>query len=632
MAYQLSPGVESQEIDLTTIAPGVATTEAAYVGRYNWGPVNEVVQIEDEVEEERVFGKPDSNTYLHFFGAADFLAYGRNLKLVRATSNSNTAVSNNAVTPIRIPNETYYETNYYDGSGNVGTWAARYPGALGNSLLVSTCPSAAAFSGTHSLTGNVTTGSANVTINGALASDTGRTISVGDYINVGGTGDKIVSGISGNTIIANSAFSSNLTLQTIVSSWRYADEFNGAPGTTVFTASKSGANDEMHVIVIDNYGKFSGASGTILEKYPYVSKAFDAKNEDGTTNYYRDVIKEKSEYIWWMDHLSGGTNWGNAAQSLTFTDVRQVEYANLSLGTDAAPSTADIVNGYAKFRNAEEHDISLVIGGSHNSTIVSYIIDNIIEHRKDCVGFFSPEQADVVNNVGNEQTDVLSYRNGLTSTSYGFMDSGWKYRFDRFNNVYRWVPLSADIAGLVAQADFNGDPWVSPAGLTKGRVKNCVKLAWSPNQSERDELYKKGVNPVVTFPGEGTVLYGDKTMLVKPSAFDRINVRRLFIVLRKSISKAARYSLFEINDRFTRSQFVALVEPFLRDVKGRRGLTDYRIVCDESNNTPAVIQRNEFVADIYIKPAYSINYIKLNFIAVNLGVTFDEAVGSRNNF
>lgn len=632
MAYQLSPGVETQEIDLTTIAPGVATTEAAYVGHFTWGPMNEVYQLEDEVEEERVFGKPDSNTYLHFFAGADFLAYGRNLKMVRASSNSNTAVSNNAVTPIRIPNETYYETNYYDGSGSVGTWAARYPGALGNSLLVSTCPSTEAFSGTHSLTGNVSTGSANVTINGALSSDTGRTVSVGDYINVGGTGDKIVSGISGNTIIANSAFTSNLTLQTIVSSWRYADEFNGAPGTSDYVSSKSGANDELHVIVIDNFGKFTGASGTILEKYPYVSKASDARNEDGTTNYYRDVIKDKSEYIWWMDHLSGGTNWGNVAQSLTFTGVNSVEYANLSLGTDATPTTADFVSGYSKFRNAEEHDISLVIAGPHNSTVVSYIIDNIVEHRKDCVAFISPEQADVVNNVGDEQTDVLAYRNGLTSTSYAFFDSGWKYRFDRFNNTYRWVPLSADITGLVAQADFNGDPWVSPAGLTKGRIKNCVKLAWSPNQSERDELYKKGVNPVVTFPGEGTVLYGDKTMLVKPSAFDRINVRRLFIVLRKSISKAARYSLFEINDRFTRSQFVALVEPFLRDVKGRRGLTDYRIVCDESNNTPAVIQRNEFVADIYVKPAYSINYIKLNFIAVNLGVTFDEAVGARNNF
>jgi phage tail sheath protein FI len=235
--------------------------------------------------------------------------------------------------------------------------------------------------------------------------------------------------------------------------------------------------------------------------------------------------------------------------------------------------------------------------------------------------------ANVVNKPGAETTQVTGYRDGFTSSSYAVMDSGWKYQFDKYNNVYRWVPLNGDIAGLCVRTDFDRDPWYSPAGFNRGQIKNVVKLAWNPNKTQRDELYKKGINPVITFPGEGTVLYGDKTMLARPSAFDRINVRRLFIVLEKAIARAAKYSLFEFNDEFTRAQFVSLVEPYLRDVQGRRGIYAYRVVCDQTNNTPEVIDRNEFVGDIYIKPARSINFIQLNFVAVRTGVAFDEIVG-----
>ena len=241
--------------------------------------------------------------------------------------------------------------------------------------------------------------------------------------------------------------------------------------------------------------------------------------------------------------------------------------------------------------------------------------------------FVSPEQDDVVNNSGSESTTVITTAGTYTKSSYAVMDSGYKYQYDKYNDVYRWVPLNGDIAGLCVRTDNERDPWFSPAGLNRGVIKNVVRLAWNPTKAERDELYKAGVNPVVTFPGEGTILYGDKTLLNRPSAFDRINVRRLFIVLEKSITKAARSSLFEFNDEFTRAAFVNIVEPFLRDVQGRRGIYDYRVVADTTNNTAEVIDQNQFVGDIYIKPARSINFIQLNFTAVRTGVAFEEIVG-----
>jgi phage tail sheath protein FI len=243
------------------------------------------------------------------------------------------------------------------------------------------------------------------------------------------------------------------------------------------------------------------------------------------------------------------------------------------------------------------------------------------------VVFLSPPKSNVVDNAGSETTAITTYRNTLTSSSYAVLDSNWKYQYDKYSDVYRWVPMNGDVAGLCARTDLERDPWFSPGGLNRGIIKNVIKLAWNPTKTNRDDLYVKGINPVVSFQGEGTVLFGDKTLLSKPSAFDRINVRRLFIVLEKSIARAARFSMFEFNDQFTRAQFVSLVEPFLRDVQGRRGITDFKVVCDDSNNTGEIIDRNEFVGDIYIKPARSINFIQLNFVAVRTGVSFDEVVG-----
>jgi phage tail sheath protein FI len=286
------------------------------------------------------------------------------------------------------------------------------------------------------------------------------------------------------------------------------------------------------------------------------------------------------------------------------------------------------MNAFALFANAEQYDLSLIMAGKASDTVADYIINNVAETRLDCVAFISPENITsgdpIIGSTSTEQNAIIAYRNELPSTSYAVLDSGYKYQYDRYNDKYRYVPLNGDIAGLCARTDYTNDPWWSPGGLNRGQIKNVVRLAFNPNKTQRDMLYKSGVNPVVTFPGEGTVLFGDKTLLAKPSAFDRINVRRLFIVLEKAIATAAKFQLFEFNDSFTRAQFKNLVEPFLRDVQGRRGVTDFVVKCDESNNTGEVIDRNEFVADIFIKPNRSINFITLNFIAARSSINFSE--------
>lgn len=411
--------------------------------------------------------------------------------------------------------------------------------------------------------------------------------------------------------------------------WAYSTSFDSAPATSDYATSKNSANDELHIVVVDGLGKFSGTAGTVLEKYAYVSKAGDAKKSDGSTNYYKNVINDSSKYIYWGGHPISGSNWGNTAPTTTtFTLLAANVSLTLTGGVDALPSSANTNTAYDLFENPDSVDVSLIMAGATTGDITPDHLIAIAESRKDCVVFVSPEQDDVVNNAGVEVTDITGIAGTYTKSSYAFMDSGWKYQFDKYNDTYRWVPLNGDIAGLCARTDMDRDPWFSPAGVTRGVIKNVVKLAWNPTKAERDLLYKAGVNPVVTFPGEGTILYGDKTLINRPSAFDRINVRRLFIVLEKSIARAARSSLFEFNDEFTRAAFVNLVEPYLRDVKGRRGIYDYRVICDTTNNTPEVIDRNEFIGDIYIKPARSINYIQLNFVAVRTGVAFEEIVGS----
>jgi hypothetical protein len=631
MVFLLSPGVLVQEIDLTTIVPAVGTTEGAYVGNFAWGPIDQIVTITDEIDLVRRFFEPTANTYEHFYTCANFLSYARNLKVVRV-ANTNTFKNSTADgTGLFIKNEDDYEANYFIGEGNAGIWAARYPGSMGNSLLVSICPTTNAYSATMTATVNVTNGSANVVFSANVKTDTKRILSVGDLLTIGTLGEAVVTAIdsSGLNVTVNSAtmMNANLVANSAIAKWAYYAQFDSAPGTSDYVRNLMGLDDEMHIMVIDEDGKFTERANTPLERFGFVSKAIDAINSDGSAAYYRDVIRGNSKYIWWLDHLATGTNWGTRAAGTTYTYVSKCEYSSLSGGVDTTPDIGAYLLGLDLFRNKEEIDISLIMTGNSNATIVTYAIQQIAEPRQDCIVFCSPRKSDVIDNRDDEMDDIISYRNTLPSSSYGVMDSNWKYQFDKYNNVYRWIPLNGDIAGLCVRTDFERDPWFSPAGFNRGQIKNSIKLAWKPNNTHRDELYKKGINPALTFPGEGTILFGDKTLLSKPSAFDRINVRRLFIVLEKAIARAAKYSLFEFNDAFTRAQFVALVEPFLRDVKGRRGIFDFRVVCDETNNTGEVIDRNEFIGDIYIKPARSINFITLRFIAVRTSVSFEEVVG-----
>jgi phage tail sheath protein FI len=558
MAFQLSPGVNVSEIDLTTVVPSVATSIGAFAGPFVWGPAEQITTISDEVLLASTFGKPDSTNYEYWFSAANFLSYTNNLKVVRSVNIASTFTATaNGAPNVLIKNDNDWAENFSGGANTYGTFAARYPGAIGNSLKVS----------------------------------------VADANTYG--------------------------------NWSFSTSFTSAPGTSTYVSNKGGANDEIHIVVIDEDGLFTGTRNTVLEKFGFVSKASDAKDDSGNSNYYKNVIASKSKYINWMSHpetVSGNIAWGSAATANTFKLLTANVTVSLSAGADGTVSTANVVTSYDSFDPAESVDISLVVSGPANQTVADSLI-SMCETRKDCVVFLSPEKADVVDNGGSEVTDTRAYRDTLTSSSYAVLDSNWKYQYDKYNDVYRWVPLNGDIAGLCARTDLERDPWYSPGGLNRGIIKNVIKLAYNPTKTNRDDLYVKGINPVVAFPGEGTILFGDKTMQSKPSAFDRINVRRLFIVLEKAIARAARYSLFEFNDQFTRAQFVSLVEPFLRDVQGRRGITDYRVVCDETNNTGEVIDRNEFVGDIYIKPARSINFIQLNFVAVRTGVSFDEVVG-----
>lgn len=430
--------------------------------------------------------------------------------------------------------------------------------------------------------------------------------------------------------------------------WRFSDLFDSAPGTSAWsTANGRGEKDEIHVAVYDTTGDVTGfdvdvagqRTAAVIEIFPSMSKNPNAKTSEGSNNYYPDVIFAQSQFIYWTDHLAAGTNWGtDIATGTDYTFVSGVDVSSLTGGTDDYTLTAgEIKLAYDLFANTETLDINLVLGGA-SSTVADTeaamdthvtMITSLVESRRDCVGFVSPYRGATVG-VADSITatkNVVDGFNTCPSSSYMVFDSGYKYMYDKYNDVYRFVPLNGDTAGLCAFTDQIADSFFSPAGFNRGNIRGAVKLSFNPTKAERDQLYKARINPVVNFPGQGVVLFGDKTALSKPSAFDRINVRRLFLLLEKAISTAAKFQLFEFNDEFTRAQFRNLVEPFLRDIQGRRGITDFSVVADGTNNTGEVIDRNEFVADIFIKPARSINFISLNFVAVRTGVSFSEVGG-----
>jgi hypothetical protein len=839
MAFQLSPGVNVSEIDLTTVVPAVATTDGAFAGVMRWGPVGELVLVDSELQLVNRFGKPTNFNAESWFTCSNFLSYTNRLWISRAANTSgatptvgtiaNTATNNYicntyGLTPgmyltqssnheIVIPgntvsivtlnstavilssgpavngsvqlyfghNETSYsavalaaenaivanlvnqiipnEEAYIKKDGDFDPdilWIARYPAGLGNSLRISVCDTANAFQsnialGAHAdiefrvganvatvkfdgfgntdadtvlteiglgdqiLTGNSLLSQQYLKVTNVYVSNTwvyGNTVGFDGNLQVNGnTGfiritnnpftngdiltyanaagelplDGLTPGVDYHVVAANSigiklatdpfaspilvrnAAGSNGTLtsntttlvietedpyrlranyvsNTINRFWEFVNVFDKAPAQSQWVQlnGNSAAQDELSIVLVDDDGGFTGIPGTILETYNNLSRATDAKNSDGSTNYYKDVINQGSQYIWYANDRPEAPS-ANAHNVVSSTNYAPYDM-NFVLGTDGHDETTASLgilgDAWDYFGSPENIDISLVLSGRpiggttvvkgqtiSNYQLANYLIDNIATIRKDCVVFISPDRRLVVSNPGDEAISCVNYRDALHSSSYAVMDSGYKYQYDKYNDVYRWVPLNGDIAGLCAATDQTNDAWWSPAGYNRGQIKNVVKLAWNPRKAERDILYSNGVNPVITDLGQGTILFGDKTLQARPSAFDRINVRRLFIVLEKAISRAAKYSLFEFNDAFTRAQFKNLVTPYLRTVQGRRGITDFLVVCDDTNNTPQIIDTNQFVGDIYIKPARSINFIQLNFIAVPTGVQFSEVVG-----
>ena len=575
MAFQLSPGVNVTERDLTTIVPSVATTSACFAGLFEWGPVGLPVLVGTVQEYGALYGLPRDGNYEYWFTAYNYLGYGNNLKIVRCVDENaakNSTPGSLGSTLIKTPSNAESVV-----VGTNGAFAARYAGELGNSLWVDMCG------------GATSVGSAGATFG----------------------------------------------------SWTFKSIFGAIPTQSAYSdrLGLTNTNDAFHLVVVDKDGKFSGAPGTVLERYENLSMIPGAINSDGTSLFYKSKINAESRYIVATGNLStfdsafttGFTAGG--ANSASFTKVGDVYtsggswYAKLVGGTGQFSGASDIVGmtdvGYQVFADPDQIDCALLLGGPLTGNQAQQLCD-IAKARKDCVAFVSVPNKNSAESSSNKLANCTTLRNAIGNNNYAFIDSGYKYMYDPFNDVYRYVPLNGDVAGLCVRTDVTNDPWWSPAGFNRGQIRNVIKLAFNPSKTERDTIYPNAINPVVTFAGEGTILFGDKTAQTRPSAFDRINVRRLFIVLEKAIATAAKYSLFEFNDAFTRSQFRSLVEPFLRDVQARRGIVDFKVVCDEKNNTPQVIDSNQFVADIYVKPNRSINFIQLNFVATKTGVSFEE--------
>lgn len=565
-----SPGVVVREVDLTSVVRNAQSSTGAFVGNFRWGPVEERVEVADEAELASIFGSPDTASTIDFHTAAMFLRYSQDLIVVRASTDSaeNAYTTGGASAPT-VKNEDDFNNQFGALDSDGHQFIAKYPGQLGRSLKIEICP---------------------------FDSD-------------------------GSTFTG----------------WAYRNSFDAAPGTSVFASTKGASRDEVHVAVIDEDGEFTGTPGSVLETFPYVSLASNAKNTDGTTNFIRDVINNRSQFAWMVGFDSDYTvaNAGTAATSGKSFGLITPEIKEVSLegGTNSTPLTpTQYANGFDLFEDKETVQVDFLIAPNVTTrtnliTVVNDLVSIAQGIRKDCVVVTSPARTDVINNP-TPVTDVVTTANGFTNSSYLIVDNNFLKIYDKYNDQYIFVPASSSTAGIMSASDRATAPWFSPAGSRRGQYLGITALAYSPTQSQRDTLYRAGINPIVNDPGFGVILYGDKTKLARPSAFDRINVRRMFLVIERAIADAAKNVIFEFNDEFTRAEFVNIIEPFLREIQGRRGITDFRVVCDETNNTPAVVDRNEFKADIFIKPARSINFVTLNFVAVRTGVDFEEVVGT----
>lgn len=570
-----SPAVVVKEIDLTGGVPNVQTSTGAVVGNFRWGPVNERVLVANEAGLIETYGTPDTNNNIDFHNASYFLRYSNSLYVARVVDENavNAQTHTTAYNPdaVMIGNKTSFDAASWD-SGQ--TFIARYPGTLGNSLRVSICPPDS----------------------------------------------------TGGSLFTN---------------WTYKSSFDGSPTTSAYDSDRDAENTEVHVAIVDANGQFTGTKGTVLETFPYVSLAANSKNTDGTTNYIKDVINERSQYVYLTGFDSAMTT-AYAGQSLapgagtkTFGTSLPIQTYNLSEGVNATAVGADeYITGFDLFVDKDVVEVDFLIAPSLVATsATTTVVNDLVAKataRKDCIVVASPARNDVIG-LSNETTitnNIVSTAGNFTKSSYLVFAGNFLKVYDKFNDTYIEVPAGPSVAGLMAETDRTAAPWFSPAGTRRGQILGVTGINYNPNKTNRDTLYKAGVNPIVNMQGSGVILFGDKTLLNRPSAFDRINVRRLFLVLERAIARAAENVMFEFNDEFTRAEFVNIIEPVLRDVKGRRGITDFRIVADETVNTPEVIDRNEFIANIFIKPARSINYVTLNFVAVRTGVDFEEVVGT----
>ena len=670
MGFQVSPGVEVKEVDLTNIVPAVSTTIGAVCGPFEKGPVSEITSISSEKQLVEVFGKPNANNFEYFFTAANFLQYSNSLRVVRTESTLKNASSGGS--GILIRNTLHYQESFADGQGTHGTWSARTAGIHANGIKIDICDknNFSEMSNKQVNDGSASAAETTITMDAFDATDFAVGEVIEFYSDAGGTVfatgheaqkyEITAVDTSAETITfrqlddpAGSGLIADLADDSYVKRyWRFSDLFDTAPGTSDFATARGVLDDEIHIVVYDSSGRQTGFDNdvagerlnSVLETFAFVSKHPEATTPQGNSNYYPDVIYRDSKFIYWGDHptaaIDASGDWGqplssdlsvqgSSAFNKLSTGVENVDRSTLANGTDDyAVTDGEQLTAYARFDDGEAVDVNLIMAAKATSTLATNLV-TIVEKRKDALVFISPERSDVVGvaDSNTQTTNVKNFFDLLPSTSFAVFDSGYKYQYDRFNDVYRYVPLNGDIAGVTAFTESVADAFFSPAGFTRGQIRGAVKLAYEPNKDQRDTLYKARINPVNSFPGQGTVLFGDKTALAKPSAFDRINVRRLFIILEKAIATAAKFQLFEFNDEFTRAQFKNLVEPFLREIQGRRGITDFKVVADESNNTGEVIDRNEFVADIFVKPTRSINFITLNFVAVRTGVAFTEIGG-----
>ena len=653
----LSPGVAIQEKDLTLGSiETVQVNVGAIAGAFTRGPTNTPTRVTSESELLERFGAPTDDNYETWFAASSFLAYGGVLDVVRAAGSTLTNSSVGGQANLRIDNSVAYEGSYYTGS-MTWEWAARTAGAQGNAIKVAVIDRGA----DQNLyldsvpNGAVTPGTAIQNVAGTKSAyihswdATTRRMSI-----IWTTGGAWTPSANGGDVLEDGT--PDVDISSVKVWYNEQEVFTGLkwnqiaprPGTSPYAADRGGSFDEMHVVVYDSTGAVTGNPNTVLEKLTYLSKASDGKTTEGAQNYYPERILNGSSYIYWGKHeesvwdISANgmtTTAGNLGSVVgtTFDVLGHLQYSMTGGVDDFTLTQGEILAGYELFSDPETTEIDyLIMGGSGANQTESLAKVNklvsIVTSRKDCMAFVSPHKGDVVgvSDSATQTANIVDFFDSVASNSYTVFDSGYKYMYDRFSDKYRWVACNGDVAGLCASTTANGDPWFSPAGLNRGGIRNAIKLAYSPKKSERDELYQNRINPITSLPGQGIVLFGDKTALASPSAFDRINVRRLFLVVEKTIGNAAKGVLFELNDEFTRNGFNNTVEPFLRDIQARRGITDFLVVADESNNTPAVIDANEFVAEIYIKPARSINFITLTFVATRTGVAFEEVVPRRS--